>query len=106
MLAEDGSRNKLSWLEKRKAYGFTLKPDVSVNGYTMTLAAAPEHQITVKQENDVVRAEVVIDRRLAVLEKMYINASDGLFGPTVEYIEVHGKDLQTGKMLREKLVPK
>jgi hypothetical protein len=105
MLAEDNSRKKLNWIEKRKAYGFTLKPNVSVNGYTMTLTAAPEHQITVKQEKDVVRAEAVINGRPAVLEKMYINASDGLFGPTVEYIEVYGKDLQTGEMLREKLVP-
>jgi hypothetical protein len=27
-------------------------------------------------------------------------------GPTVLYIEVYGKDLQTGEMLREKLAPK
>jgi hypothetical protein len=37
---------------------------------------------------------------------MYINASDGLTGPKVQYIEVHGKDLQTGEKLREKMVPK
>jgi hypothetical protein len=68
MLAEDGRRKKLGWIEKRKAYGFTVKPDVSANSYTMTLVAAPEHQITVKQEKDAVRAEVVIDGRPAVLE--------------------------------------
>jgi len=37
---------------------------------------------------------------------MYINASDGLTGPKVQYIEVYGKDLQTGEKCREKLVPK
>jgi Domain of unknown function (DUF4833) len=104
MLAEDGRRKKLNWIEKRKAYGFTIKPGVSANSYIMTLVAYPEHQITVKQENDSVRAETVINGRPAVLGKMFINASEGLFGPTVISIEVYGKDLQTGEMLHEKLV--
>jgi hypothetical protein len=106
LLAKDGRREKLSWIEKKKAYGFAIKPDPSVNGYRMTLVAAPEQQITVRKEKDVVRAEAVIDGRPAVLEKMYINASEGLTGPKVQHIEVYGKDLQTGEKLREKMVPK
>ena len=105
-LAENGSRKELSWIEKKKAYGFAIKPDPSVNGYKMTLVAAPEKQITVKKEKDAVRAETVIDGRPAVLEKMYIRASDGLTEPKVQYIEVYGKDLQTGERLHEKMVPK
>jgi hypothetical protein len=106
LLAKDGSREKLNWIEKKKAYGFTMKADPSVKGYTMTLVAAPGKQITVKREKETVRAEAVINGRPAVLEKLYINASDGLTGPKVQYIEVHGKDLQTGEKLREKMVPK
>ena len=30
LLAKDGGREKLSWIEKKKAYGFTIKPDSSV----------------------------------------------------------------------------
>ena len=106
MLATDGHRQKLNWIEKKKAYGFTTTPDPSVNGYRMSLVAAPERQITVKKEKDVVRAEAVIDGRPAVLEKMYINASGGLTAPKVHYIEVYGKDLQTGEERHEKMVPK
>ena len=106
LLAKDGRREELSWIEKKKAYGFTIKPDPSVNGYKMTLVAAPKRQITVRQERDAVRAEVVINGRPAVFEKMYINASDGLTGPKVQYIELYGKDLQTGEKRREKMVPK
>ena len=107
LLAEDGRRKKLSWIEKKKAYGFTIKPDLSVNGYKMTLVAAPEHQITVKKEkNGPVRAETIIGGRLSVLEKMYIDASEGLTGPKVKYIDLYGKDLQTGEKRREKIVPK
>jgi len=107
LLAEDGRRKKLSWIEKKKAYGFTIKPDLSVNGYKMTLVAAPEHQITVKKEkNGPVRAETIIGGRPSVLEKMYIDASEGLTGPKVKYIDLYGKDLQTGEKRREKIVPK
>jgi len=105
-LAGDGRREELSWIEKKKAYGFDLKPDPSVEGYKMTLVADPQRQITVKKEGDAVRAEGVIDGRPAVLEKMYIKASDGLMGPKVEYIELYGRDLETGGKRYQKIVPK
>jgi Domain of unknown function (DUF4833) len=106
LLAKDGRREKLSWLENKKAYGFTIKPDPSANGYKMTLVAAPDQKITVKKEKDTVRAEAVIDGRPAILEKMYINASDGVTGPKVHYIEVYGKDMQTGEKRHQKILPK
>ena len=106
LVAGDGRREKLSWIEKKMAYGFTIKPDLLVNGYKMALVAAPEKQIFVKKEKDAVRAEVVINGRPAVLEKLHIHASEGLTGPKVHYIEVYGKDLKTGEKLHEKIVPK
>ena len=106
VLAEDGRREKLNWIEKKKAYGFTVKPDPSVNGYKMALVVAPEKQIIVKKVKDAVHAEGVINGRPAVLEKLHIHASDTLMGYKVHYIEVSGKDLQTGEKLREKMVPK
>ena len=106
MLAEDGRREELNWIEKKMAYGFDIKPDPSAGGYTMTMVAVPQQPITVRKEGSAVRAELVIDGRPAVIEKMYINASDGLSGPTVNYIELYGKDLQTGKKRYEKVMPK
>jgi hypothetical protein len=106
MRAEDGRREELNWLEKDKGYGFDIKPDPSVNGYKMTLKGDPKHQITVKKEGDAIRAEVVIGGRQAVLEKMYINASDGLMGPKVHYIVLYGKDLKTGGKCSQKIVQK
>jgi len=106
LIAGDGRREKLSWIEKKMAYGFTIKPNPSVNGYKMALVAAPEKQIIVKKEKDAVHAEVVINGRPAGLEKLHVHASDGLTGPKVHYIEVYGKDLKTGEELHEKMVPK
>ncbi|OGR46823.1 MAG: hypothetical protein A2X34_05410 [Elusimicrobia bacterium GWC2_51_8] len=135
MLAGDGSRKKLNWLEKKKAYGIKIKPDPSrpfgpktedleaghkskarvdepkerdpsLNGYIITLAAAPWMPLTMKKIGEAVRAEVIINGRPAILAKMFIQARDRLLGPKVEYIELYGKDLQTGEACREKILPK
>ena len=105
MLAQDGKRTNLSWVEKKMAYGFKVKPDPSVNGYQMTIVAATQRSIAVKQVGSAVRAEVVIDGRPAILEKMYIDASGGL-RPTVHYLELYGKDVQTGEKRFEKVMRK
>ncbi len=105
MLAEDGRRKELNLIEKTMAYGFDIKPDPSGSGYRMTMVAARQRPITVKKEGGAVRAELVIDGRPAVLEKMYINSTDGLPWPQVHYIELHGKDLQTAERRFEKVLP-
>jgi hypothetical protein len=53
-----------------------------------------------------VRAEIVIDGRPAILEKMYINATEKLTGPTVHYLELYGKDVQTAEKRFEKVMRK
>ena len=106
MLATDGHREELNWIEKKKAYGFSIKSDPSVNGYKMTVVAVPQGQITVRKDGDTVRAELVIDGRPAFLEKIYINATDGLLGPKVHYIELYGKDIKTGEKRHQKIVNK
>ena len=106
MRAEDSQREELNWMEKEKGYGFDIKPDPSVNGYKMTLMAVPQQQITVKKAGDAIRAEMVIGGRPAGLEKVYINASDGLTGAKVHDIMLYGKDVKTGGKRSQKIVPK
>ena len=106
LLAEDGRRKNLNWLEKKKAYGIKITPDPSRNGYILTLAAAPWIPLSVKKTGDTVRAEAAINGRPAILVKMFIQARARLLGPKVEYVELYGKDLQTGEDCREKITPK
>lgn len=106
MLAGDGSRKKLNWLKKKKAYGIRVKPGGLPGGYIMTLAAAPWMQLSVKKSGAAARAEVAINGQPAVLEKLFIQAREKLLGPKVEYIELYGKNLQTGAACREKILPR
>ena len=106
LLAEDGRREELNWIEKKKAYGFHITPDPSAKGFQMTLVSVPEGTIIVRKEGDTARAERDIDGHPAILEKIYINAADGLFGPKVNYIELYGKDIKTGEKRYQKIVKK
>lgn len=106
LLAEDGRRKKLNWLEKKKAYGVKTRPAPSLDGYTLTLAAAPWLPLAVRKVGDAVRAEVDINSRPAVLEKMFIQAKEKLLGPKVEYIVLFGNDIATGAACSEKILPK
>jgi hypothetical protein len=106
MLAEDGHREDLNWIEKKKAYGFHVKPDPSVKGFQMTLVSVPQGKITVRKDGDAARADLPIAAHPAVLEKIYISATDGLFGPKVHYIELYGKDIKTGEKRYQKIVKK
>jgi len=106
LLAEDGRRKNLNWMEKKKAYGVKIRPDASHNGYILTLAAAPWMPLAVKNEAGSAHVEADIGGRPAILQKMFIQSRERLMGPKVEYIELYGKDRQTGEALREKILPR
>ena len=71
----------------------------------MTLAAYRKREIIVRQTGAVVRAEIVIDGKPSILEKVYISSTEGRFWLTVNYVELFGKDLETGEKRHEKLLP-
>ncbi len=56
MLAEDGRRQRLSALEKGRAYGFTIRRDSSGQSYWMTLVSQKLRAIRIYQEDGKVRA--------------------------------------------------
>jgi hypothetical protein len=105
LLAKDGKRAEFNMVERVKGYGFDIKPDPSGKAWVMTLAAYPKREITVRPTDKAARAEIVIAGRVSVLEKLYIKSTEGLVLPTVNYIELFGKDLETGEKKYEKLLP-
>ena len=105
LLAEDGRQEKLSRFESR-AYGFDIKRDSSGQAWVMRLAAYRKREITVRQTGEVVRCEILIDGKPSILEKLFIESSEGRFSLTVRHIEIVGKDLETGENRYEKLLIK
>ena len=106
MLANGGHREELTFVEKQLAYGFTIQPDPSGRGYRMVLAGDKEREIRVYQEKDKVTAEMMIAGRPAILKKLLVNSDDGGILPSVNYIELFGRDLKSGEERYEKVLPK
>ena len=102
--AEDGRREELSKIG-RIGYGFSIKREPAGKSWAMTLAAYRKRKIIVRQAGAAVTAEILIDGRPAILEKLYISSTEGRRLPRVNYVELYGKDLQTGEKRYEKLIP-
>ncbi len=103
--AEGGQREELSWLQKKMAYGFETKPASSGEGSVMKMVPLPKRELRVRKVDGKVRAELEIDGRPAVLEKIYVDSDARLTGPKVNYVELFGRDLETGEKRYEKIVP-
>jgi hypothetical protein len=106
MLAEDGRRQDLNWLERHKAYGFRIEPDKSRRVFRMRVMAYPEREIKVYQDETRVVAEMRIDGKPALVERIYIASTEGRSLPKVEYVELFGRDLNSNEERYEKIVPK
>ena len=106
MLAEDGRREELNWLERHKAYGFSIHQDRGGQFYRMTLMAYEEREVKVFQDGEKVRAEIAIDTRPSYLERIYIDSTEGTLIPKVNYIELFGQDVKSGEKRYEKILPK
>jgi Domain of unknown function (DUF4833) len=105
MLAERGQREDFSRTEKKSAYGFTVTKEGPGDCYQMTIAAEPKRPIRVCSDRGAVRAEITIDGHRATLERMYIATKGALLWKSVEYIELYGKDAETGVPRHEKIKP-
>ena len=106
MLAEDGKKANLNWIEKKMAYGFNAKYHADGDYVILDLVADIQRDIKAHPVNGVFRAETVIDGRQAFIGKIYIKSIETKTLPKVEYIELFGKDIKTGEDRHEKFIPK
>lgn len=103
-LAEGGHRKDLKGIEKRMAYGFSVK-EREGNRLTLEMKADVGRDVTVEPRGESYNAFMDINGRRAVVEKIYIFAKEGGLLPSVEYLELFGKDPDTGEDLYEKFLP-
>ena len=103
-LAEDGRRKGLSGIEKRMAYGYKEKERAG-NELIIEMRADIGRLISVAPVADGFRARIDIAGRPAYLDKVFIQATEGGILPTVDHIELHGTDVETGQAVFEKFEP-
>jgi hypothetical protein len=105
MAAEDGRRQSLSALEKMLAYGFTIRRDSSDQSFWMTLVSQKRREIHIYQEGGKVRAVILIGGQAAYLSRIYVQVRKSGLLRTVDYVELFGHDIVTGRDRYEKVAP-
>jgi hypothetical protein len=105
MLAEDGRKKELMWIEKEMAYGFKAKCEANGDFAILDMVADIRRTVKIYETGGRYRAETVIDGKAAFVEKIYVKSVEGNTLPRVEYVELSGEDIETGSGRYEKLVP-
>jgi hypothetical protein len=106
MLAEDGRKQQLLWVEREMAYGFKAKFEAGGTFAIMDMVAPIGRKVKVYDKDGMYRAETLIDGRPAFVERIYIKSIEGGVLPKVEYVELFGQDIETGDNRYEKLIHK
>ncbi len=103
MLAEDGHREGMSFIEKIMAYGFSTEPAREGDGFVVSLKAKKDRplHLTVREGCPVALAR--IGGSEGVLRRIFVHATGAALIPTVDYVELFGVDPVTGADLHEKI---
>ena len=105
VMGEDGRHQELNFLEKLKAYGFSIFPDKLPEVFRMTLVSDKKKEIRVIHSGSEVRAEAQIGQCSAHLQKIFIESKKSWMVNLPEYAEMIGSDIRTGAECRERVTP-
>lgn len=100
---EGGIKKGLSYMQRTMAYGLSLKK--VNNAYEGTIAAYDKRPIKITQTpNRVPVAYIIINGKWQQLQQIYLHIVDvKSLVPKVAYIQLFGKDVQTGGSVSEKI---
>ena len=104
-LAGDGQEKKLSWIQKKFAYGFDAYLDLESDSVDLRMEAKFGRSITVQRDGDDYRAVALIDGEDAYIEKVYIQAHGKGLSTRVDYVDLYGVDVNKGEARYERYVP-
>jgi Domain of unknown function (DUF4833) len=88
MLAGNGHREELTWMERKMAYGFEVS-NITPQGFTMQLVAYKKRLIRVEKAGESYRARMFIAGKPATLIRLFIFSEDGII-PAVRYVDLYG----------------
>jgi hypothetical protein len=106
MLAEDGHREGLNFIEKLLAYGFSAEPAATGEGFDVVLKAKKNRTVRLAMKDGCPVASVTIAGRPAVLRRIFVQAQDGDgLIPEVAWADIEGVDPTSGARISERVVP-
>lgn len=103
MLAEDGRREGMNFIEKLMAYGFSAEPAGEGAGFLVSLKAKKDRPLRLTVREGCPVALATIGGAEGVLRRIFVHATGQAVIPTVDYVELFGVDPETGAGLYEKI---
>ena len=104
-LAEQGQVQKLSWVQRKFAFGFKAKYDAATDTAKVKMVADIGQPIIVRRVDGVYMATVELEGQSSQLNRIFIQAHGKGISVTVEYVEIFGIDLETGEETYAKIIP-
>ncbi len=105
---EGGMIKDLNMLQKTFAYG-TLSHKNTDGSFAISLVSYKKYEMTLKKspKNNGFAIHSLINKRDAILSRIFVKIDPGgsLFSPNIAYVEVLGRDAETGKPLMERFKP-
>lgn len=103
-LAEGGHRKNLKGIERKMAYGFSVK-ERKGDRLILDMKADIGRPVVVEKHEGAFKAFIEIGEKSVILEKVYIFAVERFPYPSVKYLELFGRDPVTGEESYEKFEP-
>ncbi len=102
-----GNRMELTWLQRNFAYGYSFKKDNANSGFWITLTAYNKRKIHLeKDKSGKPIATMTINGKYCRLNYIWAFADESGSWPRVLHVDLHGKDLVTGKTQVERIINK
>lgn len=103
----EGIKKDINYIESILAFGFKVKPWPEREGhFKMHLVSYNKASFDIYvDETGHARANFPINGKDALIEKIFVQASETSWLPKVAYVELFGKDLQSGDAVYQKFFP-
>jgi hypothetical protein len=103
---ENGGQEELTSIERKFAYGIDSQEKLEENRFRIHLVALKDRDIIVEKMNGSYRAVVYINGKPSILERIYVESKERLTGlPKVLYIDLFGRTIEKGFLMRERIIP-
>jgi hypothetical protein len=104
-LAHGGEVKKLSWVQRRFAYGFKARVDREADSAELDMVADIGRSIMVAKHEGEYRATTRMADAECLIETIFVHSSGSGLSTKVNYTEFHGVDVDSGETCYEKLEP-
>ena len=102
MDADRGQREELNRIERQRAYGFDVFVGKEPGTFVMKFKAGKRRSFLVRVRGGCPEAIVTLHGHPATVTRVFVQSKEGGVTPTVEFVEIFGRDVATGADVREK----